>query len=765
MLSFDSSLTNRLNTANTECFFALKLYYNDETSFIGVSDQYILDGSDEYHGIVKSWGSLSQTADFFNFNTSVGNMSVTLMNTNDTIQNARFSDLMTSKNFSNRKWELFLCAKGLDTLDTSARMIGSGVISGDIKYDHISLKLTLLDKGSVYSKQIPSTLVDTTNYPNAPQENIGKPIPMSYGDFDRTSEEDYYKQFFTKNRFPAIITERCNDSGEIEALPDTNQGSAVILNQLRDANVYMVTDGNFLAAEDSNVTVTSNPSSSSHNIIKAKGTNYFYRLPLTNSFTEYDDYTNRENAVDDDLTSYASFDTGTIFENTHSGTYRADLTFNVPKTPRLGELYDNGDIAVIANTSNFSSISPGGVSVKLLSGGSLSPAITTDGVHKVVLSSKYSDDQLSSGSIDSTTITFRNELDTTQGDISLSYRLLDLWMRLEFRPNQIFRKKVDEQYETVVGYSVQTQFEQEDSVEETVIATRTKTLRTPADISYLYYSGKGREYGSWVDADSRNNGYNNGDLIENPIYMIEDAMRNELGLTSSNIDYDSFDTSGNTTNGYIGDILNDSVGDVKFAFSQFKFIKGKDFLARLGKQCFSWIFTSSSGKYKIRTLRRPTDYSASDKVIDFADMTFKSISKTSLNSIRNDITVHYNQNYGTDQFEENINVNDSTSSGSTVDGNNQELKLEIDLDVIDETTATAIANTYLAIFKDRKVILSFDLPTAYLDLEICDIVSFKDWDSNIKIYGDEMATDDYYMITKISKKPTGCSVEAIKVSE
>jgi hypothetical protein len=60
---------------------------------------------------------------------------------------------------------------------------------------------------------------------------------------------------------------------------------------------------------------------------------------------------------------------------------------------------------------------------------------------------------------------------------------------------------------------------------------------------------KGRKFGAWVDADSRDNGYNENDLIENPAYIIESILRDELGLTSSSINYASFDDVGNTTDG------------------------------------------------------------------------------------------------------------------------------------------------------------------------------------------------------------------------
>ena len=763
MLSFDSALSNSLNNSNTTAFWVLKLYYNDESNFIGISDIDRSDGSDFYYGIASSWGNYSQSLDFFNFSTSTSNMTVSLINTDRAIQNGRFSDLFATNNFSNRKWELFLNTNQTSTLDTSTRMIGTGVISGDIKYGLDSIELLLLDKSSVYHKQIPSATVDSSTYSSAPKKNIGKPVPMSYGSFDRTTSDTYYKQFFANGRFPAIIVNRCNDSGEIEALPDTNQGSAVKLAQLRESNVYINKSGEFLSAVESNVTVTENPSSTSHNIIKAKGTNYYYRLPLENSFTQQESYTSVAFAVDDNLSSYASFATGFILEDLGAPPVTKNLTFNVPTVPKLGELYDNNDIFLITKTSSFSAGNASGVEVELVSGTTFSPAITSDGIHIANLTGKYSASELSSASIDSTTLTVKNSIAISQSDNFMNYRLNDMWLMLEFRPSQIFSKTIQEEFERSKVRYTRDQFpSQDDEIVETVVATRTKTLRTPAEIDYLYFSGEGREYMSWIDADSRNNGYNEGNLLENPIYIIEDTLRTELGLSSSNIDYALFDTSGNTTNGHLGDILNDSVTDVKFAFSQYKFINSKDYIERLSKQCFSWVYISGDSKVKIKTLRRSGDYSASDKTINFNEIQLKNISKTKLNSVRNDITAHYDQNYGRDQFEQSVNSTDSTSAGTTVNGNNQSLKMETDLDVIDTTTATAIANAYIEVFKDRKNIISFSTVTPkYNDLEIGDIISFSNWDSKIKIFGSAMS--GYWMITSISKSVANADIQIIQV--
>lgn len=772
MLSFDTSLSNALKVKNTTAFWVLKLYYNDDSTasnFIGVSDINRLDGSDMYHGLVASWGNYTQSLDFFNFTTSTGNMTVKLINTDNSIQGGRFSDLLASNNFANRKWELFLNTNQAGTFDTAARMIGTGVISGDIQYDINSVSFVLLDKSSVYHKQIPRATVDASTYPSAPEKNINKPVPISYGDFSRNTDDVYYKQFDIKGAFPAIIVNRCDSDGNINALPDSDQTGGRLLNTLSAFNVYMANSGELLNAVDSNVTVTASPALLSHNVLKVKGVNYYYRHLLTNSFTSSTRFDGTANIVDNDNTTFQRYNSTDLTEG--SGTQVDSLTCTIPTVPKLGEIYDNDDIFVILKTSSEQSDDGVGVSVTLNGGTETNPAIlssATNGVRVTNFTNKFSSDQLSSASLDSTSFSILNSVATTQGDNSLVYRLLDMWMMIEFRPSQIFTKKVEEEYEKIVGYSVTTQFEQNDSVTEKVTATRTKTLRTPAEIEYLYFSGKGREYGAFIDETldgvQRDNNYNQGNFIKNPIYQIEDILRAELELTSSNIDFALFDLSGTKKSdaGFIGDIFNDAVTDIQFAFSQYKFINSKDLIERLCKQCFSWVFISGDGKVNIRTLRRSGDYSASDKTIDYKDINLKSISKTKLNSVRNDITVNYAQDYVQDQFKKTVNVTDSTSAGTTVNGNNQSLKLETDADVIDTTTATAIANAYLHIFKDRKNIITLStLTPKYNDLEIADIIDFSNWDSNIKIFGASMT--GYWMVTSIAKKVNGADIALIQV--
>jgi hypothetical protein len=242
-------------------------------------------------------------------------------------------------------------------------------------------------------------------------------------------------------------------------------------------------------------------------------------------------------------------------------------------------------------------------------------------------------------------------------------------------------------------------------------------------------------------------------------------MRRELGLTDSTIDTSSFDLSGLTD---LANIFADAYTNVKFAFSQYKFIGSKDLINRICKQILSWVFISGDGKYKIKTLEA-SGWSA-NKTIDFNDCNLKSISRTSLGGVRNDITINYNKDYGQDQFLSSVNPTaDSVSTLKTVAGYNQTLKMKMDADILDTTTATKLAEAYMAVFKDRKIIINFDCNRAkYNDLEIGDIIKFSNWDSAIKLYGvtlvESGGSTDYFIIQSISKKPNGSSIKAIKVS-
>ena len=826
MLSFDTALTSGLASANTTAFWVLKLYYNDESDFIGVSDRHRQDGTDIYYGIVASFGTYTQSLDFFNFSTSIGNMNVNLINTAKSIKGGRFSDLIASNNFANRKWELFLNTNNTTTLDTAARRIGVGVISGEVSYDQNNFKLTLLDNSSILHKRIPANIVDSTNYPNAPSNNIGKPIPLSYGDFYEktdigtipTSNFDRYSNFY-KGAFPAIITDKW-DVGESasEAKPDSQA-----LNTLDSENLYFYKDGYYPTFTGTCDATTNNP------VMEFSGGTASVYIPLSSSgqgsgtITNSGSVTNPLNAVD------GSFSTLTAIAANGATTAdsRASISYAIPKVNKLG---DFTGISSLVKWGTVTSLTDTADDFFQLAGVVTLPSITSDSEVKYNIEGMFTAAQEESFDFEKN-ISFK----LFTGNTNESVQIEETGVVIDFNIESIDSHSIEEFFEKTYtgGYGVTTQFETEsEKIEETVTLSRTVNLLTPNKLDYIYYSGKGRQYGAYIDADSRDQGYAVNAVIENPIFIIESILRSELGpiytgsgtsttsnklvdsnasfatsvvgqtvynikdktsamvtardsattlsisanimasgegyivsgLTSSQIDYELFDASGDTSSGLLGDIYEDAVSDVKFAFSQYKFINSKDMIERLGRLCFSYIFLSSDGRFKIKTLRRTDDYSSSDQTVDYSDVELNKVGKTSLSAVKNSVLVKYNHSYGANQNLSEATATDSTSQGTTVNGFNQTMEFQIDAnEILDSTTATKLAEAYINIMKSRKDVIEFNcIRPKYNHLEIGDIIDFSNWDSQVEIYGAAMS--GYFIVASIGKSITGCQIKAIKVS-
>ena len=826
MLSFDTALTSGLASANTTAFWVLKLYYNDESDFIGVSDRHRQDGTDIYYGIVASFGTYTQSLDFFNFSTSIGNMNVNLINTAKSIKGGRFSDLIASNNFANRKWELFLNTNNTTTLDTAARRIGVGVISGEVSYDQNNFKLTLLDNSSILHKRIPANIVDSTNYPNAPSNNIGKPIPLSYGDFYEktdigtipTSHFDRYSNFY-KGAFPAIITDKW-DVGESasEAKPDSQA-----LNTLDSENLYFYKDGYYPTFTGTCDATTNNP------VMEFSGGTASVYIPLSSSgqgsgtITNSGSVTNPLNAVD------GSFSTLTTIAANGATTSdsRASISYAIPKVNKLG---DFTGISSLVKWGTVTSLTDTADDFFQLAGVVTLPSITSDSEVKYNIEGMFTAAEEESFDFEKN-ISFK----LFTGNTNESVQIEETGVVIDFNIESIDSHSIEEFFEKTYtgGYGVTTQFETEsEKIEETVTLSRTVNLLTPNKLDYIYYSGKGRQYGAYIDADSRDQGYAVNAVIENPIFIIESILRSELGpiytgsgtsttsnklvdsnasfatsvvgqtvynikdktsamvtardsattlsisanimasgegyivsgLTSSQIDYELFDASGDTSSGLLGDIYEDAVSDVKFAFSQYKFINSKDMIERLGRLCFSYIFLSSDGRFKIKTLRRTDDYSSSDQTVDYSDVELNKVGKTSLSAVKNSVLVKYNHSYGANQNLSEATATDSTSQGTTVNGFNQTMEFQIDAnEILDSTTATKLAEAYINIMKSRKDVIEFNcIRPKYNHLEIGDIIDFSNWDSQVEIYGAAMS--GYFIVASITKSITGCQIKAIKVS-
>jgi hypothetical protein len=314
---------------------------------------------------------------------------------------------------------------------------------------------------------------------------------------------------------------------------------------------------------------------------------------------------------------------------------------------------------------------------------------------------------------------------------------------------------------------------------DTWVETQSETTRivthqdktAPKDVDIVYIAAKGRKYGSWIDENSRgsgqsgDNGYAANDLIQNPVYIIEDILRTELGLATASIDYTTFDAIGNTSNGTLGTAFGDAVFDVKFAFSQYKFIDGIGLINKICKQTGLYFFFNGEGKATLRQRLRAASYASSDRTIDFNDCQFGGFTKTSINTVKNKININYQYDYGTEQTLSSDSSNDTTSRDKYAT-DSKYLTLELDADCIqDKTTAENLGNSYLDWLKDRKLVVSLStVSPKYLDLEIGDIAIISNIPSDLKAYGTAIASSDYFIVTSISKLPNMTKLTLTEVS-
>ena len=741
MLSFSDALKDGVVAKNTHCFWVIKLYYNAEGSsdFIGLSDANRDDGADFYHGLITDFGNFVQSIDYFEFTSSISNMTLKAVNSPNTINGGRLSDLLSTLNFGNRKWELFQCIQGATPYDTAGNLIAQGIIAGDFTYNRNEVVLQLIDNSGLLHKDLPTNTVTSTD---APEENIGKPIPMQYGDFHDNPNigtiPSNFDKIFPLGKFPAIITNTWDDTNNVVVAQCDSQRMHTTDTDLvfqYQQNVYP------------NLGSVAFATSGTTDLIRFSGASNIY-YPLLKNTSGLADRT---------------FQTGQELSASAGST--ATIQFDIPKQPKLGVITDinllcsfNNFIGSGQDAFTFRDANNTGNSVNVtFSDSNLEQSINIPISGGIQI---FSDDELRDWSFESTYEFFL--------DAGASVNVSAIFKEVALEITYFAEQNYTQTFEDInVKTNVTESFLAHDRrvmIPRQVIKKK-REITSPATIQYVYFGGKGRKFGSWVDART-DNGYDEDDLIENPIFIVEDIIRTELG--STDINTSSFDVSGNTSNGLIKNVFDeDNTTDIKFAFSQNKFINSKNLIENIGSLCGTFFFLSAGKTFKTATLQKDADYDNNDAVvtIDYDMITLDSIGLTPINAVRNSVSVEYDYDYAKKQTKEIVTVTDSTSQGTTVNGVNQTLKLELEADkIIDTTTATALANYYKDISKDRKLVIMFDVPTPkHNALEVGDIINFTNWDSDIKLFGSSMTENFIFIVTQTTKRPDGCEFVVTEV--
>ena len=756
MLNFTSDLITAYKKDNTRAYWLLRLYYGDESNFIGFGSKPVVVGSDVYWEALDL-GRFGQSTDLDDFIVSNGTMSVTLPNTPKAVEGGRFSDMFVSKKFTNRKWELFQASDGV-TFSTD-NMIASGIIGADFDNTDTEITVYLNDLWLKYDIQLPLRRATKTIYADVPEKNIDEPIPMWYGNFDVIDDVPVgdFERHFVKGRVPALIVDKSDSNGYSKALPDSDQDSEIILKQLNEKAVAIKSGSGYMTCDENNTIITDNPPSESFNKILFKGIDWFGYY----SFADFDDQdsrvTDEENMFDDDFVTFGNFSV----PESDVGALELFLPSSIDHHG-VGNL-SGTDIIILANFGTFTGTGALLGPTKVMGEVTVGNNFTWNGGSYQTLSDAAAGVLVGDGSI-------LLVLGTGGGATASDVDIKEIGIQAKTEPSTTFSWKVIERGEQL--YTIVDPWYGKPRVRKAGIAPDVHFRA--ADVEMAFISGKGREYGSWIDADSRNNGYNQEDLIENPVYIIEDILRNELGLTSSEIDYASFDVAGNTTNGIIGNVFNDSVVDIKFAFSQYRLISAKTLIRKVCKLSGLYFFWSA-GKAKV--IARKRSYSAVDDTIDFRYIAYPSPEnssaqkpKTSLtryDDIINFITTEYDFDYGENKTVRSSDPNDNANledSNSQTDYN-QTLKSTTRFDLtLDETTANNFGEAQIGYFKDRKSIIEIETTSPrWNHLENTDIINIDNFTSDFTLFGTEISLTNTFMIIKKSATLNGSRFKLVKL--
>lgn len=165
----------------------------------------------------------------------------------------------------------------------------------------------------------------------------------------------------------------------------------------------------------------------------------------------------------------------------------------------------------------------------------------------------------------------------------------------------------------------------------------------------------GAIFGSWIDADSRNNGYNVNNPIRRGCYLIESMLRDELGLISTEIDFASFDVMGNTTNGIRKDWYNIAYIDSG--------VNSLEFIAEFCQQNGIIYFQNYQNKEKVVALSKQTTVKTIDDTTQLEDEI--KISLSDLSDFFNEFYINYDKSWVTNNYRKTLYLTASTNNLSS----------------------------------------------------------------------------------------------------
>jgi len=220
---------------------------------------------------------------------------------------------------------------------------------------------------------------------------------------------------------------------------------------------------------------------------------------------------------------------------------------------------------------------------------------------------------------------------------------------------------------------------------------------------------EGYEYGSWING--RSSGYSSGDVIEDPAGIVEGLLRNELSVATASIDMPTFISAENASVTARINLHSDNEMSAAEAIQQ---------IAEQSTFAFHW---SASGMAKLVSLNDTSP--TTDRTIPWCHIRERSIKTSHTDKIINHLTISSRWQEEYREYHDIDIVEDASSQAAPPTGTGEVFKYEADWPNIAGTSrahvASHLVNTTNGIWSKEHLLLDLiTVGTTNADLEIGD---------------------------------------------
>ena len=194
-------------------------------------------------------------------------------------------------------------------------------------------------------------------------------------------------------------------------------------------------------------------------------------------------------------------------------------------------------------------------------------------------------------------------------------------------------------------------------------------------IDNLCVEVQGREYGSWIDNVGRSNSFSAGQVIERPVFQVESILRDELGMTNTNIDQNSFDAAHSSVGANVSHI----------AIRAGSALNSKDLVEKVCYEHGFFLFRTHEGKIKAVNYLGTGDLVATLEPTDLISG-LPVVRLSNINRIANDIEVFHTRLAHDNAYMRSTSSTDSASIAAYGGSGAVPIPIQINLETVRNNT-------------------------------------------------------------------------------